>query len=136
MQWTVIIVLAVIILVVVGAYALGTYMRRRQDEDLPDLVRPAASAEKSTTAKPINDREVRVVVNWLLSQAFEQTGVKVADDKLAFQRIVEAADKAVRELKTQPVVTISLPYLTADASGPKHLEARITREMIVELAKY
>ncbi len=133
MQWTVIIVLAIII--VVGAYALGTYMRRHQD-NLPDFVRPVSPAEKSAPAKPINDREVRVVVNWLLSQAFEQTGVKVADDKLAFQRIVEAADKAVRELKAQPVVTISLPYLTADASGPKHLEARITREMIVELAKY
>ena len=133
MQWTVIIVLAIII--VVGAYALGTYVRRRQD-NLPDFVRPVSPAEKSAPAKPINDREVRVVVNWLLSQAFEQTGVKVADDKLAFQRIVEAADKAVRELKTQPVVTISLPYLTADASGPKHLEARLTREMIVELAKY
>jgi hypothetical protein len=135
MQWMVIIVL--VIIVVVGAYALGTYMRRRQG-DLPDIiVRPAApAAEKATPSKTINDREVRVVVNWLLSQAFEQTGVKVADDKLAFQRIVEAADKAVRELKTQPVVTISLPYLTADASGPKHLEARLTREMIVELAKY
>ncbi len=133
MQWTIIIVLA--ILVVVGAYALGTYMRRQQD-DLPNLARPAAPTEKAAPAKAINDREVRIVVNWLLSQAFEQTGVKVADDKLAFQRIVEAADKAVRELKAQPVVTISLPYLTADASGPKHLEARITREMIVELAKY
>lgn len=134
MQWTVIIVLAV--LVVVIAYALGVYVRRRQG-NLPDIVvRPAASAEKSSPAKAINDREVRIVVNWLLSQAFEQTGVKVADDKLAFQRIVEAANKAVRELKAEPVVTISLPYLTADTSGPKHLEARLTREMIVELAKY
>ncbi len=134
MQWTVIIVLAV--LVVVIAYALGVYVRRQQG-NLPDIiVRPAAPAEKASPVKSINDREVKIVVNWLLSQAFEQTGVKVADDKLAFQRIVEAADKAVRELKTEPVVTISLPYLTADASGPKHLEARLTREMIVELAKY
>ncbi len=134
MQWTVIIVFTIVV-VVVGAYALGTYLRRRQDI-FSDVIQPAAPAEKPSPAKSITDREVRVVVTWLLSQAFEQTGVKVADDKLAFQRIVEAAEKAVRELKTQPVVTISLPYLTADASGPKHLEARLTREMIVELAKY
>jgi hypothetical protein len=134
MQWLVIVVVLVII-VIAAAYALGVYVRRQQ-EGLPDYVRPVTPAAKAAPAKNLNDREVRVVVNWLLSQAFEQTGVKVADDKLAFQRIVEAADKAVRELKTQPVVTISLPYLTADASGPKHLEARITREMIAELAKY
>ena len=136
MQWTVIIILASIVAVVVIAYALGVYMRRRQEGSLPDIVRAPVTPPKAAPAKNINDREVRVVVNWLLSQAFEQTGVKVADDKLAFQRIVEAATKAVAELKTQPVVTISLPYLTADASGPKHLEARLTREMIVELAKY
>jgi hypothetical protein len=135
MPTTVIVILATVVVVVVVAYALGVYVRRRQD-DLPEIVRPAVGSEKSAPARSLNEREVRIVVNWLLSQAFEQTGVKVADDKLAFQRIVEAADKAVRELKTQPVVTISLPYLTADASGPKHLEARLTREMIVELAKY
>jgi Hsp70 protein len=134
MQWVVLLVVTVVV-VVVGAYALGTYLRRRQDI-VSDVFRPAVPAEKVSPAKSINDREVRVVVTWLLSQAFEQTGVKVADDKMAFQRIVEAADKAVRELKTQPVANISLPYLTADASGPKHVEARLTREMIVELAKY
>ena len=136
MQWTVIIVLASIVAVVVIAYALGVYMRRRQEGDLPDIVRAPVSPPKASPAQNINDREVRVVVHWLLSQAFEQTGVKVADDKIAYQRIVEAATKAVAELKSQPVVTISLPYLTADVNGPKHLEARLTREMIVELVKY
>lgn len=135
MQWSVIIILLSVVVVVAVAYSLGTYVRRRQD-DVSDLVRPFPTTEKVTPLSAIHDREVRVVVNWLLSVAFEQTGVKVADDKLAFERIVNAADKAVRELKTQPVVTVSLPYLTADASGPKHLEARLTREMIVELAKY
>jgi molecular chaperone DnaK (HSP70) len=48
---------------------------------------------------------------------------------------VEAAQKAVHELKTQPSVEVALPYLTADANGPKHLEARLTREMIEELVK-
>jgi hypothetical protein len=135
MQWSVIVILLSVVVVIGVAYALGTYMRRRQD-DMPDLARPFVTTAKTTPISAIHDREVRVVVNWLLSVAFEQTGVKVADDKLAFERIVNAADKAVRELKNQPVVTVSLPYLTADASGPKHLEARLTREMIVELANY
>ncbi len=132
MDWMVIIGLAV--LVVAVAYALGIYMRGRQTI-LPGPARPA-SPQKAAPSRAVNDREVRVVVNWLLSQAFEQTGVKVADDKIAYQRIVEAADKVVRDLKTQDTVTVSLPFLTADASGPKHLEARITREMIDELVKY
>jgi hypothetical protein len=128
------VIIALAVLVVLVAYALGTYLRRRQ-EGVPDAPPPPAR-RGSSASRAIGDREVRVVVDWLLSQAFEQTGVKVADDKIAFQRIVEAADKAVRELKTQNVVTVSLPYLTADATGPKHLEARLTREMIQELVKY
>jgi hypothetical protein len=133
MQWAVIIVLA--ILVVIGAYALGTYLRRRQEDDAP-MPAPQLPRRASSTPAAVPDREVRVVVNWLLSQAFEQTGIRVADDKLAYERIVEAAHKAVKSLKTQPAVDVSLPFLTADASGPKHLEARLTREMINELVKY
>jgi hypothetical protein len=114
---------------------LGTYLRRRQEDETP-LPAPALPKRASSPPAPVADREVRVVVNWLLSQAFEQTGIRVADDKLAYERIVEAAHKAVKSLKTQPVVDVSLPFLTADASGPKHLEARLTREMINELVKY
>ena len=134
MQIELSVVISLALVVAAVAYAAGLYWRQRNG--LPPAPPAPPSSKKAPMNTPISDREVRAVVSWLLSQAFEQTGVKVADDKLAFQRIVEAADKAVRELKAQPVVTISLPYLTADASGPKHLEARITREMIVELAKY
>lgn len=130
MTWTVIVVLAIVI--VVAAYALGTYLRRQEGQP------PGAGGApgRPPTGRSLSDREVRVVVTWLLSQAFEQTGVKVADDRVAYQRLVEAADKAVRDLKTQDIITISLPYLTADATGPKHFEARLTREMIDELVKY
>ncbi len=128
----VIVVLAVSVVAV--AYALGMYWRRRQGifpPPPPSLPRSAGGA----TAAPISDREVRAVVSWLLSQAFEQTGVRVADDRVAYQRIVEAAQKVVADLKTHDTTDVSLPYLTADANGPKHLEARITREMIEELVK-
>jgi len=136
MQWTVIIALAVVI--VIGAYVLGTYLRRQQ-EGFPPVRRapaPKQPAKKLASPAPPGDREVQAVVTWLLSQAFEQTGVKVADDALAYERIVEAARKAVNQLKSQDTVDISLPFLTADASGPKHLEARLTRGMIQELVKY
>jgi hypothetical protein len=127
----VIIVLALLVSAV--AYGLGMYWRQRAG-----ILPPPPGLPKSAgglAAPPISDREVRAVVSWLLSQAFEQTGIRVADDRLAYQRIVEAAQKAVLELKTQSTFDVSLPYLTADASGPKHLEARITREMIEELVK-
>jgi molecular chaperone DnaK (HSP70) len=116
-------------------------MRTRQElPPAPPAARPAARRSRSPAAAQAGlsagEREIRVVVTWLLSQAFEQTGVRVAEDKIAYQRIVEAAEKALAELKDKPAAVISLPYLTADASGPKHLDARLTREMIDELVKY
>jgi hypothetical protein len=143
-----VIVVVVVLVVVVGAYMLGTYLRRRQDDLPPEAPpRPArtstptvsstsTSARKPVMIVPPGNHEVRVVVNWLLTQAFEQTGIRVADDKLAYDRIVSAAQRAVDDLKREPAVDISLPFLTADASGPKHLESRLTREMIAELVKY
>jgi len=127
-----IVLLILIATVIAAAYALGTYVRRRGG--LPAL--PASTLAQRLPMRQLNDRETRAVVDWLLSQAFEQTGIRVADDKLAYDRIVDAAQKAVQGLKKQATVTISLPFLTADASGPKHLEAQLTREVIEELVKY
>ncbi len=133
-------VLAVVVGVV--AYAVGTYLRQHdQAAGRPRPTRTIEDKPRSAQARPpliasVGNREMQAVVGWLLSQAFEQTGVKVADDKLAYQRIVEAAQKALDQLKTQNSVTISLPFLTADASGPKHFETRLTREAIQELIKY
>jgi hypothetical protein len=128
---TVIVALALVVAAV--AYAAGLYWRQRNG--VPPAPPAAASPKRAASSAPISDREVRAVVSWLLSQAFEQTGIRVAEDKLAYQRIVEAAQKAVKELKSQAFVDVALPYLTADANGPKHLEARLTREMIEELVK-
>ena len=130
MQLELSVIISLALVVAAVAYAAGVFWRQRNG--LP----PAPPNQKRTQMNtPISDREVRAVVSWLLSQAFEQTGIRVAEDKLAYQRIVEAAQKAVNELKTQSSVDVALPYLTADASGPKHLEARLTREMIEELVK-
>ena len=70
----------------------------------------------------------------------DMSGVKFKSDQGSKTIVItadsdEAAQKAVSELKTQNSVDVALPYLTADANGPKHLEARLTREMIEELVK-
>ena len=129
------VLVVLVFLVVVVAYAAGMYWRRRQGVFPPPTPPSLAKKSSGLTAAPVSDREVRAVISWLLSQAFEQTGIRVADDRLAYQRIVEAAQKAVVELKSHDTFDVSLPYLTADASGPKHLVARLTREMIEELVK-
>ena len=131
------VILFLAVVVVAVAYLLGRYYRPRNGEP-PGTPRPRGLNLPGRLAAPVasGDREVQVVIGWLLSQAFEQTGVKVADDKVAYERIVEAAQKAVQTLKTQKSVTISLPFLTADASGPKHFETQLTREVIRELARY
>jgi Hsp70 protein len=129
------VIIALAVLVVAVAYALGKYWQQREGVLPPPALSGTAKKTGGITAPPVSDREVRAVVSWLLSQAFEQTGVRVADDRLAYQRILEAAQKAVVELKSHDSFDVSLPYLTADANGPKHLEARLTREMIEELVK-
>ena len=68
---------------------------------------------------------------------FEQTGVNVADDALARERIVQAAVKATEDLRTGGSATISFPFLTADARGPKHFSVRFkrTRDSTFELQR-
>jgi len=132
MPLQVILVLAIVVAVV--AYALATYLNRRGG--MPAMPRVLRVQPPRLPGRVTEEREAQALVNWLLTQAFEQTGVRVADDKMAYQRIVESAHKAVQELKSRDSVTISLPFLTADASGPKHFEIRVTREVIQELARY
>lgn len=121
----------VAVVVVLIAYALGVYFRRREGGAAPNLSRALPRFLTSGA-----EREEQAVITWLCSQAFEQTGIKVADDKIAYQRITEAAHKAVRDLKSQADTTISLPFLTADPTGPKHFEIRLTRDVLKELARY
>ena len=142
------ILIALAVIVVVVAYGLGRWMKtldktaRHRPVDAKARFtswvapeQPAAPADRPALP-PTDERQLQVVVDWLLTQAFEQTGVRVADDPLAYQRILEAAQKAMLDLKTQEVASISLPFLTADANGPKHFEARLTRAVIRELARY
>jgi molecular chaperone DnaK len=67
------------------------------------------------------------LVDWIASEYKKEQGIDLLEDRQALQRLYEAAEKAKCELSTVTETTISLPFITADANGPKHLETKITR---------
>jgi molecular chaperone DnaK len=75
----------------------------------------------------------KAIVDWLVSEFKKSQGIDLAADPMALQRLYEAAEKAKIELSTTQETQINLPFITADASGPKHLDMRLTRAKLNEL---
>ena len=75
----------------------------------------------------------RAIVNYLIEQFKSEQGIDLAGDKTAMQRLRDEAEKAKIELSTTNEVDINLPFLTADANGPKHFEYKLTRAKLEEL---
>ncbi len=75
----------------------------------------------------------RVIMNWLAEKFKTESGLDISGDKMAMQRIKDAAEKAKCELSTALEAPINLPFLAADESGPKHFEITITRATIEQL---
>lgn len=73
------------------------------------------------------------VINWMVENFKAEQGIDLTGDKMAMQRLKEAAEKAKIELSSTPTSTINLPYITADATGPKHLEMTLTQAKFNEL---
>jgi molecular chaperone DnaK len=73
------------------------------------------------------------LVNWLINDFKEQEGIDLGTDIQALQRLTEAAEKAKIELSTVEKTTIHLPFITADKTGPKHIEKELTREIFESL---
>ncbi len=73
------------------------------------------------------------IMDWLVTNFKAEQGIDLRGDKMAMQRVKEAAEKAKIELSGMTTSTISLPFITADATGPKHLEATLTRAKFNEL---
>ena len=73
------------------------------------------------------------VINWLISEFKKDSGIDLGNDKMALQRLKEAAEKAKIELSSLLTTNINLPFITADASGPKHLDLSLTRAKFDEL---
>ena len=75
------------------------------------------------------------VVEWLAAEFKKSDGIDLLKDKMASQRLREAAEKAKIELSSMQETTISLPFITADANGPKHLELKLTRAKFEDLTR-
>ena len=73
------------------------------------------------------------VMKWLVSEFKKDSGIDLSNDKMAMQRLKEAAEKAKIELSSLMTTNINLPFITADASGPKHLDTNLTRAKFEEL---
>ena len=69
----------------------------------------------------------RRIINWLIDEFKADTGIDLSQDRMALQRLRESAEKAKIELSAQSSTEINLPFITADATGPKHLQKSLTR---------
>lgn len=76
-----------------------------------------------------------VIVRWMIKTFHAQEEIDLRTDKMALQRMREAAEKAKIELSTAPTTSINLPFITADETGPKHIELELSRAKFEELAK-
>ncbi|WP_299269563.1 molecular chaperone DnaK [uncultured Psychrosphaera sp.] len=75
------------------------------------------------------------VINYLVEEFNKEQGVNLKNDPLAMQRVKEAAEKAKIELSSAQTTEVNLPYVTADASGPKHMNIKITRSKLESLVE-
>ena len=78
----------------------------------------------------------QALIDWIIEEFKKDQGIDLSQDKMALQRLKEAAEKAKMELSTTQEVDINLPFITADNSGPKHLTLDLNRakfEQLVEI---
>ena len=75
------------------------------------------------------------VINWMISEFKKAEGVDLSGDKMAMQRLKEAAEKAKKELSSATTTNINLPFITATADGPKHLDMNLSRAKFDELTR-
>ncbi|HAK74680.1 MAG TPA: molecular chaperone DnaK, partial [Sporomusaceae bacterium] len=73
------------------------------------------------------------VMNWMIAEFKRENGIDLSQDRMAVQRLKEAAEKAKIELSGVLTTNINLPFITADASGPKHMDVNLTRAKFEEL---
>ena len=81
----------------------------------------------------IDKEDDQKVMDYIVAQFKSETGIDLSNDKMAMQRVKEAAEKAKIDLSGMTTAQISLPFITADATGPKHLETTLTRAKFNEM---
>lgn len=77
----------------------------------------------------------QIIIDWLADNFKKETGIDLREDKMALQRLKEAAEKAKCELSSAMETQINLPFITADANGPKHLNVTLTRSQLEKLIR-
>ncbi|MCI7080457.1 MAG: molecular chaperone DnaK [Treponema porcinum] len=75
----------------------------------------------------------RAVINWLIAEFKKDSGIDLSNDAMAMQRLREAAENAKIQLSSQTSTDINLPFITADATGPKHLQKTLTRAQFEQM---
>ena len=75
----------------------------------------------------------QVLIEWIIGEFKKEQGVDLSGDKMALQRLKEASEKAKMDLSTLLESEINLPFITADASGPKHLQRKLTRAHLEQM---
>ncbi len=75
------------------------------------------------------------IINWMLSEFKKAEGIDLSNDKMAMQRLKEAAEKAKKELSSAMTTNINLPFITATAEGPKHFDMNLSRAQFDELTR-
>src|ERR671938_2020126 len=89
----------------------------------------ATSGNTSLGGEDFDDR----IINWMAEQFRQETGIDLRQDRLALQRLKEAAERAKCELSSVTETNINLPFIAADASGPKHFNKTLTRDQFEHL---
>ncbi|MBQ5999667.1 MAG: molecular chaperone DnaK [Treponema sp.] len=77
----------------------------------------------------------RAIINWLIKEFKNDTGIDLSGDAMAMQRLREAAENAKIQLSSQTSTDINLPFITADATGPKHLQKTLTRAQFEQMTE-
>ena len=127
----IIVLLGIALLAIVAVPSL----LRRKNEDSSGA--PSADSAHVNTPAPrpasmvsLDETQSQWFARWLCEQASAQTGIDLARDPMALMRIGEAATKVQAEVDASGHAEISLPYIAANASGPKHFNLKVTREQL------
>src|SRR6185369_1286668 len=75
------------------------------------------------------------IIDWIVTEFKKENGIDLSRDQMALQRLKEAAEKAKMELSTLLETEVNLPFVTADASGPKHLQMRLSRARFEQMVE-
>jgi hypothetical protein len=130
----IVLILGIALLAIV---ALPSLLKKKSDAAVPPAradTKPATPASP-TDFKPATADDIDRIplARWLCEQVCAQTGIDVKRDPMALTRIMEAANKARADLDANDSTEISLPYIAADAKGPRHFQIVVTRDKVAML---